>query len=54
MKPPFCVLIIDDEKIVYERLSLELERSGLEVEAFTDSAQALQRNRFPEVDVFLV
>ena len=53
MKPPFCVLIIDDEKIVCERLSLELERSGLEVEAFTDSAQALQRMASKRFDLVI-
>jgi DNA-binding NtrC family response regulator len=43
MPPDFRVLVIDDEKIVCERLSMELERAGLEVEAFTDSRRALER-----------
>jgi DNA-binding NtrC family response regulator len=43
MKPRFRVLIIDDEKIVCDRLSMELERAGLEVEAFTESNEALDR-----------
>lgn len=43
MKPSFRILIIDDEKIVCDRLSMELERSGFEVEAYTESGQALQR-----------
>ncbi len=43
MKPNFRVLVIDDEKIVCDRLSMELERAGFEVEAFTESTQALQR-----------
>jgi DNA-binding NtrC family response regulator len=43
MKTDFCVLVIDDEKIVCDRLSVELERAGLHVEAFTESGQALER-----------
>ena len=53
MKPPFRVMVIDDEKIVCERLSLELERSGLEVEAFTDSVQALQRMASERFDLVI-
>jgi DNA-binding NtrC family response regulator len=43
MKANFHVLVIDDEKIVCDRLSTELERAGFVVEAYMDSAQALQR-----------
>jgi DNA-binding NtrC family response regulator len=43
MNPNFRILIIDDEKIVCDRLSAELERAGFEVEAYTESEQALQR-----------
>ena len=43
MKPSFRILVIDDEKTVCERLSVELERSGFEVEAYTESSQALER-----------
>jgi DNA-binding NtrC family response regulator len=43
MKPDFRVLVIDDEKIVCDRLSMELEREGFEVEAYTESDRALQR-----------
>jgi DNA-binding NtrC family response regulator len=43
MKPNFRVLVIDDEKIVCDRLSMELEREGFEVEAYTESEQALPR-----------
>ncbi len=43
MKPNFRILVIDDEKIVCDRLSNELEREGFEVEAYTESEQALQR-----------
>ena len=43
MKPNFRILVIDDEKTVCERLSMELERAGFEVEAYTESSQALER-----------
>jgi DNA-binding NtrC family response regulator len=43
MNPSFRVLVVDDEEIVCERLSSELERAGYEVEAFKDSSEALQR-----------
>src|SRR5271157_281533 len=33
MKPNFRILVIDDEKIVCDRLSMELEREGFAVEA---------------------
>jgi DNA-binding NtrC family response regulator len=41
--PGFRILIVDDEKIVCERLSAEMERAGYEVEAFTGSSEAMQR-----------
>ncbi len=43
MNAKFRVLVIDDEKIVCDRLSTELERAAFEVEAYTESQQALQR-----------
>ena len=43
MKRPFRVMIVDDEQIVCDRLSFELERAGLEVEAHTESTRALER-----------
>jgi len=43
INPNYCILVIDDEKIVCDRLSNELEREGFEVEAYTESEQALQR-----------
>jgi DNA-binding NtrC family response regulator len=43
MGEKFRILIIDDEKIVCERLGAELERAGYQVEAFTESSEALQR-----------
>jgi len=43
MRPGFRVLIIDDEKIVCERLGAEMTKLGFEVETFTDSSEAVQR-----------
>lgn len=43
MKPNFRILVIDDENTVCERLSMELERAGFDVEAYTESSQALER-----------
>jgi len=53
MKPNFRVLVIDDEKIVCDRLSMELEREGLEVEAYTESEQALQRMASQHFDLVI-
>ena len=53
MKPNFRVLVIDDEKIVCDRLSMELEREGLEVEAYTESGQALQRMASQHFDLVI-
>lgn len=39
------ILILDDEPIVSKRLKPSLEKKGYEVEAFTRSADALQRIR---------
>ena len=39
------ILILDDEPIVSKRLKPSLEKKGYEVEAFTHSADALQRIR---------
>jgi DNA-binding NtrC family response regulator len=43
MNPSYRILIIDDEKIVCDRLSTEMEWAGFAVEAYTESSQALQR-----------
>jgi DNA-binding NtrC family response regulator len=43
MSGPFRILIVDDEQIVCDRLSAEMERAGFVVEACTESAAALQR-----------
>jgi DNA-binding NtrC family response regulator len=53
MKPRFRVMVIDDEQIVCDRLSLELERAGLEVEAHTASDQALRRLSTERFDVVI-
>jgi DNA-binding NtrC family response regulator len=37
------VLVLDDERIVGDRLKPALEREGFAVETFTDSAQAIDR-----------
>jgi len=37
------VLILDDERIVCDRLRVPLEKAGLQVETFTDSAEAAAR-----------
>jgi len=43
MGPGFRVLIIDDERIVCERLDAEMTKLGFEAETFTDSSEALER-----------
>jgi DNA-binding NtrC family response regulator len=53
MKPDFRILVIDDEKIVCDRLSMELEREGFEVEAYTESEQALQRIEAQHFDLVI-
>lgn len=53
MKPNFRILVIDDEKIVCDRLSMELEREGFEVEAYTESEQALQRIESQHFDLVI-
>jgi len=53
MKRPFRVMIIDDEQIVCDRLSFELERSGLEVEAHTESKRALERLSSAKFDLVI-
>jgi CheY-like chemotaxis protein len=45
------ILILDDEPIVSKRLKPSLEKKGYEVEAFTRSADALQRIREKEFNI---
>ncbi len=53
MKTALRILIIDDERIVCERLTHSLEKFGFEVEAFTDSQQALDRMAAQRFDVLI-
>jgi DNA-binding NtrC family response regulator len=53
MKPKFRILVIDDEKIVCDRLSTELERAAFEVEAYTESEHALQRMSAQHFDLVI-
>jgi DNA-binding NtrC family response regulator len=47
------VLILDDEPIVCKRLKPGLERSGYEVETFTDSREALRRIQEKTFDIVI-
>jgi DNA-binding NtrC family response regulator len=53
MEPSFRVLVIDDEKIVCDRLSTEMELEGFAVEAYTESGQALQRMSLQHFDLVI-
>lgn len=43
MKDRPCVMVLDDEPIVGERLKDAFEKEGIAVEVFTESAQAVAR-----------
>ena len=45
------VLILDDEPIVWKRLKPALEKVGYEVEAFTQSSNAMRRVQEKEFDI---
>ena len=45
------VLILDDEPIVWKRLKPALEKAGYEVEAFTQSSNAMRRVQEKEFDI---
>lgn len=45
------VLILDDEPIVWKRLKPALEKAGYEVEAFTQSNNAMRRVQEKEFDI---
>ncbi|NOZ87791.1 MAG: response regulator [Deltaproteobacteria bacterium] len=47
------VLVLDDEKIVCDRLTEHFSKKGLEVEAFTDSQQAIDRIASQDFDVII-
>ncbi len=53
MKGKPRVLVLDDEPIVCERLKPALEKSGFEVEAFTDSRKASDRLMEQRFDVLV-
>ena len=48
---PIEILVIDDEKIVGQRLKASLEKDGYSVETFTEPLQALERIREKKFDV---
>jgi DNA-binding NtrC family response regulator len=47
------ILILDDEPIVSKRLKPSLEKKGYEVEAFTESIEALKRTRERRFDIVI-
>ena len=47
------ILVLDDEPIVCKRLKPAFQKSGYEVETFTDSAAALQRMAESKFDVII-
>jgi DNA-binding NtrC family response regulator len=47
------ILILDDEPIVCKRLHPALEKAGYEVEAFTSSAEAMDRVKTKEFDIVI-
>lgn len=47
------ILILDDEPIVCKRLKPAFQKAGHAVEAFTDSAQALERLRQEHFDIVI-
>jgi DNA-binding NtrC family response regulator len=53
MKTRLRILIIDDERIVCERLTHSLEKYGFDVEAHTDSQEALDRIAEQRFDVLI-
>ncbi len=53
MSTPTSLLILDDEPIVTKRLKPSLEKKGYVVEAFTDSAEALERIRERTFDIVI-
>ena len=53
MKGKRKILILDDEPIVCERLKPALEKSGFEVETYTDSQKAIDRLVEKKFDVLV-
>jgi DNA-binding NtrC family response regulator len=53
MQTGLRILIIDDERIVCERLTHALKKFGFEVEAYTDSREALDRIAAEPFDIVI-
>jgi DNA-binding NtrC family response regulator len=53
MRGKLRILILDDEPIVCERLKPALEKSGFEVETFTDSQKVIDRLTEQKFDVLV-
>lgn len=53
MNKPFEICIVDDEQIVCERLKPLLEKSGYQVETYTDSKSALERLSGKKFDILI-
>jgi DNA-binding NtrC family response regulator len=51
MRPKLRILVLDDERIVCERLQAALEKLGFQVETHTDSRQAVARVAAERFDV---
>jgi DNA-binding NtrC family response regulator len=46
-------MVLDDEPIVCKRLKPALEKQGYDVEAFTESTEAMERIRSTEYDIII-
>jgi DNA-binding NtrC family response regulator len=53
MRSELRVLVLDDERTVCERLTRMLEKTGCQVESFTDSTRALTRIAEQRFDVLV-
>lgn len=53
MKSETRILILDDERIVCDRLKPALEKLGFQVEAYTDSQKAVSRLAVQKFDVLV-
>jgi DNA-binding NtrC family response regulator len=51
MTPKLSILVLDDERIVCDRVQTTMEKLGFHVEAFTDSRKALDRVAVERFDV---
>ncbi len=53
MTPKLRILVLDDERIVCDRVQAAMEKLGFRVEAFTDSRKALDRIAAERFDVVI-